>query len=199
MVNQRVRAMVLRDAWIAGILGFGLVTVILWIDFRNLRYVLLALMPLLVGITLMLGGMVLLGIQMNFINIFVTTMIIGIGVDYGIYILHRYREVRDLPDEEFEQGSARDRQGGGGGGGLHHRRLRLDHLLPLPRPALHRQGGDPGRALHLAGGDHAAAGVAWCWRAGGAAGHLRSSDQRPNRGGHQKRIGITDVPTPALM
>ena len=139
MVNQRVRAMVLHDAWIAGFLGLGLVTVILWIDFRTLRLVLLALMPLLVGITLMVGGMVLFGIQMNFINIFVTTMIIGIGVDYGIYILHRYREVRDLPDEECDAGSPRDRQGGGGGGDLHHRGLRLDHLLPLPRPALDRQ------------------------------------------------------------
>ena len=90
-------------AWIAGFLGLGLVTVILWLHFRKLRSVLLALMPLLVGITLMLSGMVLFGIQMNFINIFVTTMIIGIGVDYGIYILQRYGEVRDLPDEECAQ------------------------------------------------------------------------------------------------
>ena len=41
---------------------------------------------------------------MNFMNIFVTTMIIGIGVDYGVHVLHRYLEVRDLPDAEFEQG-----------------------------------------------------------------------------------------------
>jgi predicted RND superfamily exporter protein len=52
----------------------------------------------------MMGGMVALDIQMNFINIFVTTMIIGIGVDYGIYILHRYHEVRDLPGGGFETG-----------------------------------------------------------------------------------------------
>ena len=104
LVNQTVRAMVLRDAWIAALLGFGLVTIILWIDFRSLRDVLLALMPLLVGITLMMGGMVLLDIQMNFINIFVTTMIIGIGVDYGIYILHRYHEVRNLESAESEEG-----------------------------------------------------------------------------------------------
>jgi uncharacterized protein len=39
---------------------------------------------------------------MNFINIFVTTMIIGIGVDYGVHILHRFKEVQDVPREEFE-------------------------------------------------------------------------------------------------
>jgi len=104
MVNETVRAMVLRDAWIAGILGVILVAIILWIDFRSLRSVLLAMTPLLVGITLMMGGMVALDIQMNFINIFVTTMIIGIGVDYGIYILHRYYEDRNRPAGEFEVG-----------------------------------------------------------------------------------------------
>ncbi|HZF09840.1 MAG TPA: MMPL family transporter [Thermoanaerobaculia bacterium] len=103
VINQRVRALVLRDAWIAGFLGLGLVALLLWLDFRRLSDVLLALAPLLVGIIWMVGGMVLLGIQMNFFNIFVTTMIIGIGVDYGIYILHRYRESRDLPREPFEK------------------------------------------------------------------------------------------------
>jgi predicted exporter len=104
VVNERIRAMVVRDAWIAGLLGMLLVAAILWIDLRSLRSLLLALTPLLVGITLMVGGMGALGIQMNFINIFVTTMIIGIGSDYGIYIVHRYEEVRALPRPAFDTG-----------------------------------------------------------------------------------------------
>ncbi|MBW8876337.1 MAG: MMPL family transporter [Acidobacteria bacterium] len=104
VVNQTVRREVLRDAWIAGILGYLVVAVILWLNFRTLRHTVMALAPLTLGILWMVGSMSALGIQMNFINIFVTTMIIGIGVDYGIYVLHRYLEVRDLPDEEFERG-----------------------------------------------------------------------------------------------
>ena len=104
VVNQTVRQEVLRDAWIAGIMGYVVVAVILWIDFRTLRHTLLALAPLTLGILWMVGSMSALGIQMNFINIFVTTMIIGIGVDYGIYVIHRYLEVRDASDEEFERG-----------------------------------------------------------------------------------------------
>jgi predicted RND superfamily exporter protein len=104
VINSRVRTMVLRDAWIAGVLGLALVAIVLWIDFRSVRAVLLALTPLLIGIVLMVGGMAVLAIPMNFINIFVTTMIIGIGTDYGIYVLHRYREVKDLPPEAFERG-----------------------------------------------------------------------------------------------
>lgn len=104
VVNQTVRRQVLRDAWVAGFLGTVVVAIILWVDFRKLSYTLLALAPLTIGILWMMGGMALFQIQMNFINIFVTTMIIGIGVDYGIYVLHRYLEVRDLPREEFERG-----------------------------------------------------------------------------------------------
>jgi predicted exporter len=104
VVNERIRAMVLHDAWIAGLLGLLLVAAILWIDFRSLRSMALALTPLLVGITLMVGAMGALGIQMNFINIFVTTMIIGIGSDYGIYIVHRYEEVRGRPRGAFDAG-----------------------------------------------------------------------------------------------
>jgi predicted RND superfamily exporter protein len=56
------------------------------------------------GIVWMLGGMVALGESMNFMNVFVTTMIIGIGVDYGIHMIHRYREVAGGSDETFDSG-----------------------------------------------------------------------------------------------
>jgi uncharacterized protein len=104
VVNQAVRREVLEDAWLAGTLGFLLVALLLWLDFRTLRHTFMALAPLTVGILWMVGAMSLFGIQMNFINIFVTTMIIGIGVDYGVHVLHRYLEVRDLSDEEYERG-----------------------------------------------------------------------------------------------
>lgn len=104
VVNQAVRRQVIRDAWVAGVLGFLLVTLLLWVDFRSWRQVLFSLIPLAIGIVWMIGGMGLFGVQMNFINIFVTTMIIGIGVDYGVHVLHRYREVRELSDEAFESG-----------------------------------------------------------------------------------------------
>ncbi len=104
VVNQRVRVDVVHDAWIAGLLGFILVTVLLRIDLGNMRHTFMALAPLCVGLVWMVGGMVVTQTPMNFINIFVTTMIIGIGVDYGVHVLHRYREVRNLPRDQFESG-----------------------------------------------------------------------------------------------
>ena len=104
VVNQRVRSLVLRDAWIACVVGTLLVALLIWMDFRSLTHTLAALAPLTVGLIWMAGGMVAVDTPMNFINIFVTTMIIGIGVDYGVHLLHRFREVRDFPREQFEKG-----------------------------------------------------------------------------------------------
>ena len=78
-----------RDAWRAVILGLILVTILLWMDFRSLWLTALAIIQLLVGVVWMLGCMRLLGIKMNFVNAFVTTMILGVGIDYGIHIIHR--------------------------------------------------------------------------------------------------------------
>jgi predicted RND superfamily exporter protein len=103
-INQFVRVEIKQDAWIAGILGFVLVAILIWLDFGRLRDTLGALTPLTIGIVWMLGIMGAAGIDLNFMNIFVTTMIIGIGVDYGLHILHRYREVDTAPPEELRRG-----------------------------------------------------------------------------------------------
>ncbi len=104
LVNERMRNRIRRDAWIAALLGTFVVALLLWLDFRSLRAAILALVPLAVGVIWMLGGMVLLGISMNFMNIFVTTMIIGIGVDYGLHMVHRYYEVRRSTADQVRDG-----------------------------------------------------------------------------------------------
>jgi predicted RND superfamily exporter protein len=55
------------------------------------------------GMVWMLGIMALMGLAMNFMNIFVTTMIIGIGVDYGVHAIHRYRENQRRPGGDLEE------------------------------------------------------------------------------------------------
>ncbi|MCH9646881.1 MAG: MMPL family transporter [Deltaproteobacteria bacterium] len=92
-VNERVKQIVQRDAIIAVVTGFLLVALLIWVDFRSLRDTALALTPLAVGIVWMLGFMAAVGIKANFMNVFVSTMIIGIGVDYGLHMIHRYREI----------------------------------------------------------------------------------------------------------
>ncbi len=91
-VSARLRELVKSDAVIAAVVGFVLVAFLLWLDYRKPFDTILSLSPLVIGIVWMLGAMSIIGIDMNFFNVFVSTMVIGIGVDYGVHMIHRYRE-----------------------------------------------------------------------------------------------------------
>ncbi|TFG88593.1 MAG: hypothetical protein E4H17_02115, partial [Gemmatimonadales bacterium] len=107
VASAEMRRIFRRDAWRAVLLGIGLVALLLWLDFRSLWLTFLANIQLLSGVIWMLAGMQILGIKMNFINAFVTTMILGVGIDYGIHIIHRIsQEGLDNPDGLLETGKA---------------------------------------------------------------------------------------------
>jgi predicted RND superfamily exporter protein len=93
-VSQRLRTQVRRDAVVAAILGTIAVTGLLWIDYRRIGDTLLSLAPLSVGLIWAMGTMAALGLDLNFFNAFVITMVIGIGIDYGVHMIHRYHELR---------------------------------------------------------------------------------------------------------
>jgi predicted RND superfamily exporter protein len=104
VISRYMRERVLEDAVFAAILGFVVVAVLLWLDYRRLRATALSLGPLVIGIVWMLGAMGWLGLPMNFMNIFVSTMIIGIGVDYGVHMVHRHREFAGKSAERRKDG-----------------------------------------------------------------------------------------------
>jgi len=74
------------------IVGTIFVFLIVYLDFKSFFISLLSLSPLFISLVWLLGSMALLKEPLNMMNIFVLTMIIGIGSDYGIHIIHRYRE-----------------------------------------------------------------------------------------------------------
>lgn len=92
VLSREIRTIARRDAFRATALGFFLVFLLLYMNFKKLRYTLFSLIPLFFGIVWMLGTMRMLKIPLNSMNIFVIAMIIGIGVDYGIHVMHRYLE-----------------------------------------------------------------------------------------------------------
>lgn len=59
---------------------------------RNLKWVILALIPLLASFIWLFGIMVLFGWKLNFYNLVVFPTILGIGDDSGIHMVHRYIE-----------------------------------------------------------------------------------------------------------
>lgn len=83
---------------IAIIISLGLIFLILLIDLKSLKFSFIALSPLALGSVLMLGIIGILRHPFNIVMIVMLPMIIGIGVDYGVHLLHRYRiEGGDFP------------------------------------------------------------------------------------------------------
>ncbi|MGF1450455.1 MAG: MMPL family transporter, partial [Opitutales bacterium] len=63
--------------------------VLLAVALRSLRDMLLVLLPLLLSAALTGAGCVLLGIDFNFANVIALPLLLGLGVDHGVHILHR--------------------------------------------------------------------------------------------------------------
>lgn len=75
----------------AAIYALAAVMFFLYIDLRSIRQTLLALLPVGLGMLQMCGIMGYLGIAFNAANMIVLPLIIGIGIDDGIHVLHDFR------------------------------------------------------------------------------------------------------------
>ncbi len=76
------------------IYAIGIMIVIVWLHFRSLVSVLLALIPVGMGTIWLIGLMGALGISFNPVNIMTVPLLVGIGVTNGIHILNRFAEER---------------------------------------------------------------------------------------------------------
>ncbi|MFA4973627.1 MAG: MMPL family transporter [bacterium] len=94
-----VLTVMIEDSPRAILLSFAAVFLLLLIDFRNLKQSFIAMMPLLCGVLLMLGVMAAVGLNFNFFNMIVLPIILGMGIDCGVHMFHRFKEegYKDLP------------------------------------------------------------------------------------------------------
>ncbi|MEO7132646.1 MAG: MMPL family transporter [Vicinamibacterales bacterium] len=76
-------------------LGSVIVVAMMLLTFRNLRYVLLALIPTAIGLIWAGGLLGWAGVELDLFAVFAVITFVGIGVDYGIHLIHRYRERGD--------------------------------------------------------------------------------------------------------
>jgi len=89
IVGRELRRLLEREAPRAVLIGLAVVFVLLWLDFRSLRLTAIALTQLICGVVIMFGVMRVADIRLNYVNAFVATMILGVGIDYSIHIVHR--------------------------------------------------------------------------------------------------------------
>ena len=76
-------------------LSLAAILVIAWIDFGSLRTALLATATVVAGVLLMLGLLGPLGLSLNLANFFAVPMLLGLGIDSAIHVLHRWKRDPD--------------------------------------------------------------------------------------------------------
>ena len=64
-----------------------LIVALLAVLFRDGKKLFLAFLPVLTGIIVMLAIMTLLGIRLSLFNVVATILVLGLGVDYGIFVV----------------------------------------------------------------------------------------------------------------
>jgi hypothetical protein len=74
----------------AGLYAFAVIALVLLVDFRRPARTLLALLPLVMAVLFSLGVLGLFGIPLNPANMIAFPLILGVGVDNGVHVLHDY-------------------------------------------------------------------------------------------------------------
>ena len=74
---------------VVSLLSVAAIALIAWVDLRSARLAALAVGTVLAGVGMTLGAMPLLGIDVNLANFFAIPMLIGLGIDSAIHIIHR--------------------------------------------------------------------------------------------------------------
>jgi predicted RND superfamily exporter protein len=92
MVVAEMKKSVIHDFYLTIILAAIAVFITIYVLMRDIRAVLYCMTALAMGVVWMLGLIGLLGLGLDFANITVTPMVIGLGIDYSVHIYYRYKE-----------------------------------------------------------------------------------------------------------
>jgi len=93
---ERVESEILRiveeDLFFLAPIAFLIILILVFLHFRRVKMTLLTLTPLAMGLIWMVGAMSLFGIRINFVNAVIFPMIIGMGIDNSVHLMHRFLE-----------------------------------------------------------------------------------------------------------
>jgi len=91
MIYVDILGMLERDTPMALWLSLGVIILLLFIHFKKPLDVLWVLAPILLGFLWMVGFAGIFGVKFNYMNMAILPSVLGVGIDSGIYIFHRYK------------------------------------------------------------------------------------------------------------
>jgi hopanoid biosynthesis associated RND transporter like protein HpnN len=93
--SARTTVRALRRAFLLAVVAIGILLFLLW---RRLTETALVLAPLLLAGLFTCAASVLLDLPLNFADVIVLPLLLGIGVDSGIHLVHRHRHLEEGAD-----------------------------------------------------------------------------------------------------
>jgi uncharacterized protein len=93
-IFMRVIQIVQHEATIFSIVGALVILCMFWIQARSLKFALLCMLPLLVGLVWTLGCLPHIGpkgLYLSFMNLVVLPILVGLGVAFGVHVVYNYR------------------------------------------------------------------------------------------------------------
>ncbi len=87
VVWDEIARLVIRSQVISLAVAFGLVTVMLAVAYRRVRETLISLVPIILTVATLLGFLALSGIQLNLLTAVLSSIVIGVGIDYAIHFV----------------------------------------------------------------------------------------------------------------
>jgi predicted RND superfamily exporter protein len=88
LVNASLAARLPRELTLGLAAGSAVVVLLIWLEFKRFRPTMLASLPTVLGIVWGLGALGWAGVVLDLFSVFAVLMFLGIGVDYGIHLLH---------------------------------------------------------------------------------------------------------------
>lgn len=107
VVHQEASATVVRSFQLAFLYALILVSALLFFFLRSLADVALVLVPIMFAAAVTAAATVWFGIPFNFANIIALPLLVGVGVDNGIHLVHRMRSEPPKDGEPFSTSTSR--------------------------------------------------------------------------------------------
>jgi len=85
--SRQMKRSYVQAAWYA----LAAILLVLYLDFRTIRHTMLAMLPVGLGMLQLFGILGILEIAINPANMIVLPLILGIGIDDGVHVVHDFR------------------------------------------------------------------------------------------------------------
>lgn len=95
LITHKITSSLTESQILSTGIAFILATIVLMIAYRKLTLGFIVIIPVLISIIWILGTMYFIGYSLNILTITVTSLTIGIGIDYAIHATERFKLVAD--------------------------------------------------------------------------------------------------------